>query len=242
VSERGVVDVRAQNVVVDEAGPFISAGKYVRILIRDNGCGIPEAILPKIFDPYFTTKETGSGLGLATAYSIVTKHHGHISADSTVGQGTTFYIHLPASEMSPVTQPATVIRTGTGLPRPKATRTGASMNVWRSVLKCRSAGKNIRVSNDRFACMSWTSANPSSGYSRREQSQAEQLLICIPLNSCLWAGPQSENARPEVWITALGYMCRVVQRQIFDSRQNEKFHRRWPVSAHRPLGKRSASH
>ena len=106
--------MRAENVDIDEAVPFISPGKYVRILIRDNGCGIPEEILPKIFDPYFTTKETGSGLGLATAYSIVTKHHGHISADSTAGQGSTFCIHLPASEMSPVTQPATVVRTGTG--------------------------------------------------------------------------------------------------------------------------------
>jgi len=114
VPEGGVVDVRAENVVIDEAVPFISAGMYVKIQIRDNGCGIPEGILPKIFDPYFTTKETGSGLGLATAYSIVTKHHGHISADSTVGQGSTFCIHLPASEVSPLTQPATSVRTGTG--------------------------------------------------------------------------------------------------------------------------------
>jgi len=74
----------------------------------------PGEILPKIFDPYFTTKETGSGLGLATAYSIVTKHHGHIRADSTAGQGSTFCIHLPASELSPLTQPASVVRMGTG--------------------------------------------------------------------------------------------------------------------------------
>jgi len=114
VPEGGVVDVRAENVVIDEAVPFISAGKYVKIQIRDNGCGIPEGILPKIFDPYFTTKETGSGLGLATAYSIVTKHHGHISANSTVGQGSTFCIHLPASEVSPLTQPSTSVRTGSG--------------------------------------------------------------------------------------------------------------------------------
>jgi len=114
VPEGGVIDVRAENVVIDEAVPFIGTGKYIRILIRDNGCGIPEEILPKIFDPYFTTKETGSGLGLATAYSIVTKHHGHIRADSTAGQGSTFCIHLPASELSPVTQPANVVRMGTG--------------------------------------------------------------------------------------------------------------------------------
>jgi PAS domain S-box-containing protein len=114
VAEGGVVEVRAENVAIDEGVLFISAGKYIRILIRDNGCGIPAEILPKIFDPYFTTKDTGSGLGLATAYSIVTKHHGHIGADSTVGQGTTFYIHLLASEKSPVTQPVTAVRRGTG--------------------------------------------------------------------------------------------------------------------------------
>lgn len=114
LAEGGVVEVRAENVAIEEGVMFIRAGKYVRIVIRDNGCGIPAEILPKIFDPYFTTKDSGSGLGLATAYSIVNKHHGHIGADSTVDQGTTFYIHLPASEMSPVAQPATVVRKGTG--------------------------------------------------------------------------------------------------------------------------------
>jgi CheY-like chemotaxis protein len=114
VPEGGVVEVCAENMVMEGGVPFISAGKYVRISIQDNGCGIPAEVLPKIFDPYFTTKENGSGLGLATAYSIVTKHHGHISADSIVGQGSTFHVHLPASEMSPVTQPTAMVRMGAG--------------------------------------------------------------------------------------------------------------------------------
>ena len=106
--------MRAENVVIEDSVLSINSGKYVRISVRDYGHGIPAEILPRIFDPYFTTKEAGRGLGLATAYSIVTKHQGHIRADSTVGQGTTFYIHLPASEMAPVTQPAAVVRTGAG--------------------------------------------------------------------------------------------------------------------------------
>jgi len=53
--------------------------------------------LPKIFDPYFTTKQKGSGLGLATAYSIIKKHGGHIAVRSDLGVGTTFTIYLPAS-------------------------------------------------------------------------------------------------------------------------------------------------
>jgi PAS domain S-box-containing protein len=114
VPESGIVEVRAENVAIKDSVLSINSGKYVRISVRDYGHGIPAEILPRIFDPYFTTKEAGRGLGLATAYSIVTKHQGHIRADSTVGQGTTFYIHLPASEMSPVAQPAAVVRTGAG--------------------------------------------------------------------------------------------------------------------------------
>jgi PAS domain S-box-containing protein len=114
VAERGVIEVRAENVMVEPGLLPIRAGKYVRISIRDYGCGIPATVLPKIFDPYFTTKQTGSGLGLATAYSIVTKHQGHIRVESTVGQGSTFYIHLPASAVSPVPQPTAVIQKGTG--------------------------------------------------------------------------------------------------------------------------------
>lgn len=113
--EGSAIEVGALNVVIKEGMPPIRAGKYVRVSVRDYGCGIPAEILPKIFDPYFTTKQTGSGLGLATAYSIVTKHRGHISVESTVDEGATFHIHLPASEMSPMQQLAeTMVQTGAG--------------------------------------------------------------------------------------------------------------------------------
>ncbi|GEM_PF-1469432 len=72
-------------------------GNYVRVSMRDEGAGIDPKVLDRIFDPYFTTKQTGSGLGLATAYSIIHKHGGHIGVVSELGKGTTFTFYLPAS-------------------------------------------------------------------------------------------------------------------------------------------------
>jgi CheY-like chemotaxis protein/anti-sigma regulatory factor (Ser/Thr protein kinase) len=97
--EGGVITVRAENAVIgpEEFLP-LPEGRYVHILIRDQGIGIPEENLPKIFDPYFTTKEKGSGLGLASVYSIITKHDGHVTVESNPGSGATFHIYLPASE------------------------------------------------------------------------------------------------------------------------------------------------
>ena len=71
--------------------------KFVRVTITDSGIGIPKNVIDKIFDPYFSTKQEGSGLGLAISHSIITKHNGHISVQSTPGVGTTFTIYLPVS-------------------------------------------------------------------------------------------------------------------------------------------------
>ncbi|MES2605609.1 MAG: PAS domain S-box protein [Pseudomonadota bacterium] len=73
-------------------------GKYLKFIVRDEGCGIGEEDIDKIFDPYFSTKKKGSGLGLATVYSIINRHGGHISVESTVDVGTAFTLYLPASE------------------------------------------------------------------------------------------------------------------------------------------------
>ncbi|MHB8790452.1 MAG: hybrid sensor histidine kinase/response regulator [Desulfobulbaceae bacterium] len=73
-------------------------GKYVEISIQDSGIGIPEKYFDRVFDPYFSTKKEGSGLGLAICHSIITRHDGHIAVHSKQGEGTTFTIHLPASE------------------------------------------------------------------------------------------------------------------------------------------------
>ncbi len=71
--------------------------EWIRITIRDHGPGIPTDIQEKIFDPYFTTKSSGSGLGLSSCYSIVRKHGGSITLDSIPGKGASFIIRLPAS-------------------------------------------------------------------------------------------------------------------------------------------------
>jgi PAS domain S-box-containing protein len=94
----GTITIRCDNIVVGpRSGLPLIAGDYVRISIHDCGIGISKEHLPKIFDPYFTTKQKGSGLGLATTYSIIKKHNGHIIAESALGQGTTFIVYLPAS-------------------------------------------------------------------------------------------------------------------------------------------------
>ncbi len=95
----GVVKITGENVIIDtDQTAFLKQGNYVRISIEDQGIGIPEEYLEKIFDPYFTTKQQGTGLGLASAYSVVKKHEGHIQATSELGTGTNFHIYLPASE------------------------------------------------------------------------------------------------------------------------------------------------
>ncbi len=76
-------------------------GRYLHISVKDHGDGIPEEHLQRIFDPYFTTKMEGSGLGLATAYAIVKNHDGHVTVASHPGNGTTFEIYLPATTADP---------------------------------------------------------------------------------------------------------------------------------------------
>lgn len=78
--------------------PGLDEGRYLLITVADEGTGIPAEHLGRIFDPYFTTKQTGSGLGLATIYSIINRHGGHISVASQRDKGTTFTLFLPASE------------------------------------------------------------------------------------------------------------------------------------------------
>ncbi len=96
--EGGEIKVWAENIdFVEKDSLPLREGRYVRITIEDHGTGISEKHLQKIFDPYFTTKQKGSGLGLASTYSIVKKHDGYITVESEIGVGTTFYIYLPAS-------------------------------------------------------------------------------------------------------------------------------------------------
>ncbi|MGO9567220.1 MAG: ATP-binding protein [Desulfomonilaceae bacterium] len=106
----GSVLIRAKNVYVgNDQRLRLKEGKYVRVSIADHGEGISPANMPKIFDPYFTTKETGTGLGLATSYSIIKKHGGLLSVKSKVGVGTMFYFFLPAAVTKSVSTEVTLI-------------------------------------------------------------------------------------------------------------------------------------
>ncbi|MBD3422528.1 MAG: PAS domain S-box protein [Chitinivibrionales bacterium] len=95
----GTITIRAQNLMLTpESGVPLKQGRYIKVSVIDNGIGIPGDYLSKIFDPYFSTKQKGSGLGLAVTYSVVSRHDGYISAHSKVGEGTVFYFYLPASK------------------------------------------------------------------------------------------------------------------------------------------------
>jgi len=114
MGQGGIIDVRAENY---EASGGAEEQPRVRITIRDYGCGIPADVLPRIFDPYFTTKPGGSGLGLATAHSIIAKHDGRIFVESRPGQGTAFTIILPAASESPTREAPTIAEVQTGKER-----------------------------------------------------------------------------------------------------------------------------
>ncbi len=100
--EGGTIKISAGNVMIDQKDSLpLEEGKYVKISITDQGIGIPGKHLPKIFDPFYTTKEKGSGLGLSTSFSIAKRHDGTIQVESESGVGTTFHVYLPASERDP---------------------------------------------------------------------------------------------------------------------------------------------
>lgn len=92
----GIITIGAENLSSEAEG-----GRRVRITVEDQGVGISPDNLSRIFDPYFTTKEHGSGLGLATVYSIIKNHDGEIRVSSRPGEGTQFTITLPAAEEHP---------------------------------------------------------------------------------------------------------------------------------------------
>jgi signal transduction histidine kinase len=103
----GILSVDARNVVFQSDNPYsLSPGLYVRLTFRDGGGGIPAENLPRIFDPYFTTKELGAvkgmGLGLPICFSILKRHGGHITVNSTSGWSTTVTVFLPAKRTAGV--------------------------------------------------------------------------------------------------------------------------------------------
>jgi PAS domain S-box-containing protein len=99
----GTIRVQGENLAVRPGSDLpLDPGNYVKTSIQDQGIGIPAEHLPRIFDPYFSTKQKGSGLGLATAYSIVKNHQGHIAVESQLGTGTNMHVYLPATSQSTI--------------------------------------------------------------------------------------------------------------------------------------------
>jgi PAS domain S-box-containing protein len=100
--DKGTITVAAENAAPGQGIPAgLAPGDYLHLSVADEGTGIPDDIRPRIFDPYFTTKQRGNrkgmGLGLTICYSIVKKHGGDITVETAVGRGTTFHLYLPAS-------------------------------------------------------------------------------------------------------------------------------------------------
>jgi PAS domain S-box-containing protein len=102
MSKGGAIKLRAGNITLETVANMpLEPGRYVEIQIQDQGNGVAPENLPKIFDPYFTTKPRGSGLGLTMSYSIIKRHDGHITVESEPGKGTLFRIFLPATKEVP---------------------------------------------------------------------------------------------------------------------------------------------
>jgi two-component system, cell cycle sensor histidine kinase and response regulator CckA len=95
----GTLAVRVDSINLDDSNMYsLQPGAYVKIVFEDSGCGIAKEDLDKVFDPYFSTKDTGTGLGLSSTHSIITKHGGHIDIASEVGKGTSVSILLPSAK------------------------------------------------------------------------------------------------------------------------------------------------
>jgi two-component system, cell cycle sensor histidine kinase and response regulator CckA len=116
--EGGDIAIRAASSTQSCGAPAHSASvAYVTLSVTDRGHGIAEADLPKIFDPYFTTKSSNTGLGLASVHSIIYRHGGHVSVASEPGKGTTFTVCLPSSKTTPLSEGVPMRQSGTGTVR-----------------------------------------------------------------------------------------------------------------------------
>lgn len=112
----GTINIKASNLELLDTNAYnLTPGKYILIQVSDTGFGIPPENKRKVFDPYFTTKKMGSGLGLSIVYSVIKRHNGSVDLKSKPGEGTAFYIYLPASEGQVVTlEPTGIAQEGEG--------------------------------------------------------------------------------------------------------------------------------
>lgn len=113
----GTIEIYAKNITLNDfSHPVLPSGQYVKVSIKDFGMGISKNVMPHIFDPFYTTKAKGYGLGLATSYSIIKRHDGCIDVDSEPERGSVFHIYLPASrEVLTVSSAQTKKHNGNGI-------------------------------------------------------------------------------------------------------------------------------
>lgn len=122
----GTINITAGNTDLAEDNPFsMPAGRYTVTSVLDRGCGMPPEMLPKIFDPNFTTKREGTGVGLASCKSILDDHNGSIRVASRVGVGTEFLVFLPSTDVKPE-DGSKLFGTSSAENPPKAIPTGGS--------------------------------------------------------------------------------------------------------------------
>jgi signal transduction histidine kinase len=118
IQDRGLVKLITSNLVVGEGGagtpPDLTPGRYVCLTVEDTGCGMSAEVQARMFEPFFSTKSLGRGLGLAAVYGIVKNHGGHLSIVSQQGQGTSVQIYLPATEVVAKKPPQPEIAIPTG--------------------------------------------------------------------------------------------------------------------------------
>ncbi|MEZ7892559.1 MAG: ATP-binding protein, partial [Candidatus Wallbacteria bacterium] len=108
-NSNGTIEIKTENKIFAADNSLgLEPGNYIQLQIKDNGPGISPENLSKIFDPYFTTKPAGSGLGLSTTYSIIKGHNGAITAKSELNKETYFDIYIPAANESNISPPAEI--------------------------------------------------------------------------------------------------------------------------------------
>ena len=103
-------------------------GQFCEVRFRDTGIGIPRDRLKKLFIPFYTTKQKGTGLGLAISHRIINQHGGTIEVRSTIGQGSTFSVFLPAAEPIPLSKVEDIAETGRFAARNDPTPSSTTVN------------------------------------------------------------------------------------------------------------------
>ncbi len=116
----GMITIKTENYYADDTSMAfgrVPKGEYVKLTVTDNGCGIPDDIIQKILDPFFSTKvadkKSGSGLGLSVVDAVMKDHNGYLDLSSKVGKGTSFYLYFPITREESESSASTQLRCGT---------------------------------------------------------------------------------------------------------------------------------